>query len=100
ENGDLIFFGADTAKVVNDALGALRLRIGHDLGLVNGAWAPLWVVNFPMFEWDEQAQRWNALHHPFTAPRTDDPAEVRAHPERCLSRAYDMVLNGTELGGG
>jgi aspartyl-tRNA synthetase len=100
ENGDLIFFGADTAKVVNDALGALRLRVGHDLGLVHGAWAPLWVVNFPMFEWDEQAQRWNALHHPFTAPRTEDPAEVRAHPERCLSRAYDMVLNGTELGGG
>lgn len=100
ENGDLIFFGADTAKVVNDALGALRLRIGHDLGLINGAWAPLWVVNFPMFEWDEQERRWNALHHPFTAPRTDDPAEVRAHPERCLSRAYDMVLNGTELGGG
>ncbi len=100
ENGDLIFFGADTAKVVNDALGALRLRVGHDLGLLNSAWAPLWVVNFPMFEWDEQARRWNALHHPFTAPRTDDPAEVRAHPERCLSRAYDMVLNGTELGGG
>ncbi|MDZ7621946.1 MAG: aspartate--tRNA ligase [Candidatus Competibacteraceae bacterium] len=100
ENGDLIFFGADTAKVVNDALGALRLRVGHDLGLVNSEWAPLWVVNFPMFEWDEQAQRWNALHHPFTAPRTDDPAEVRANPERCLSRAYDMVLNGTELGGG
>ena len=100
ENGDLIFFGADAAKVVNDALGALRLRIGHDLGLVNGAWAPLWVVNFPMFEWDEQERRWNALHHPFTAPRTDDPAEVRANPERCLSRAYDMVLNGTELGGG
>jgi len=100
ENGDLIFFGADAAKVVNDALGALRLRVGHDLGLVNSAWAPLWVVNFPMFEWDEQERRWNALHHPFTAPRTDDPAEVRANPERCLSRAYDMVLNGTELGGG
>ena len=100
ENGDLIFFGADTAKVVNDALGALRLRVGHDLGLVHGEWAPLWVVNFPMFEWDEQERRWNALHHPFTAPRTDDPAEVRANPERCLSRAYDMVLNGTELGGG
>ncbi|TVR60815.1 MAG: aspartate--tRNA ligase [Candidatus Competibacteraceae bacterium] len=100
ENGDLIFFGADAAKVVNDALGALRLRVGHDLGLINSAWAPLWVVNFPMFEWDEQERRWNALHHPFTAPRTDDPAEVRANPERCLSRAYDMVLNGTELGGG
>ena len=100
ENGDLIFFGADTAKVVNDALGALRLRVGLDLGLLSGEWAPLWVVNFPMFEWDEQGQRWNALHHPFTAPRTDDPAEMRANPERCLSRAYDMVLNGTEIGGG
>ncbi len=100
ENGDLIFFGADSVKVVNDALGALRLRIGHDLGLVHGEWAPLWVVNFPMFEWDDQEKRWNALHHPFTAPRVDDPAEVRANPERCLSRAYDMVLNGTEIGGG
>jgi aspartyl-tRNA synthetase len=100
ENGDLIFFGADSAKVVNDALGALRIKVGHDLGLVSGEWAPLWVVNFPMFEWDEQEQRWNALHHPFTAPRNDDPAEMRANPERCLSRAYDMVLNGTEIGGG
>ena len=100
ENGDLIFFGADSAKVVNDALGALRLKVGHDLGLVKSDWAPLWVVNFPMFEWDEQDQRWNALHHPFTAPRTDDPAEVRANPGQCLSRAYDMVLNGSEIGGG
>ena len=100
ENGDLIFFGADSAKVVNDALGALRIKIGHDLGLVHGEWAPLWVVNFPMFEWDGKEQRWNALHHPFTAPRTDDPAEMHAHPEQCLSRAYDMVLNGTEVGGG
>jgi aspartyl-tRNA synthetase len=65
-----------------------------------GEWAPLWVVNFPMFEWDEHDQRWNALHHPFTAPRTDDPAEVQANPGRCLSRAYDMVLNGSEIGGG
>ncbi len=100
ENGDLIFFGADSAKVVNDALGALRLRVGMDLGLVSGEWAPLWVVNFPMFEWDEQEKRWNALHHPFTAPRVDDAAEVRANPKQCLSRAYDMVLNGTEIGGG
>ncbi|MFZ1828675.1 MAG: aspartate--tRNA ligase [Candidatus Competibacteraceae bacterium] len=100
ENGDLIFFGADSAKVVNDALGALRLKVGHDLGLVKGDWAPLWVVNFPMFEWDEQGQRWNALHHPFTAPRRDDPAELRANPGHCLSRAYDMVLNGSEIGGG
>ena len=100
ENGDLLFFGADSAKVVNDALGALRIKLGHDLGLVKGEWAPLWVVNFPMFEWDEHDQRWNALHHPFTAPRTDDPAEVQANPGRCLSRAYDMVLNGSEIGGG
>ncbi|MGB4946108.1 MAG: aspartate--tRNA ligase [Candidatus Competibacter denitrificans] len=100
ENGDLIFFGAGTTKVVNDALGALRVRVGTDLGLMNREWAPLWVVNFPMFEWDEQAGRWNALHHPFTAPRVDDPAEVRADPAGCLSRAYDMVLNGTEIGGG
>ena len=100
ENGDLLFFGADSAKVVNDALGALRIKLGHDLDLVHGEWAPLWVVNFPMFEWDEHDRRWNALHHPFTSPRTEDPAEVRANPERCLSRAYDMVLNGTEIGGG
>ncbi|MER2528976.1 MAG: aspartate--tRNA ligase [Candidatus Competibacter denitrificans] len=100
ENSDLIFFGAGTTKVVNDALGALRVRVGTDLGLMNREWAPLWVVNFPMFEWDEQASRWNALHHPFTAPRVDDPAEVRADPAGCLSRAYDMVLNGTEIGGG
>lgn len=100
ENGDLIFFGADSAKVVNDALGALRIKIGHDLNLVHGDWAPLWVVNFPMFEWDDKENRWNALHHPFTAPRTDDPEEMRANPARCLSRAYDMVLNGTEIGGG
>ncbi|HAS50307.1 MAG TPA: aspartate--tRNA ligase [Gammaproteobacteria bacterium] len=100
ENGDLIFFGADSTKVVNDALGALRLKVGHDLGLIKSAWAPLWVVNFPMFEWDEPEQRWNALHHPFTAARTDDPAEVRANPGQCLSKAYDMVLNGSEIGGG
>jgi aspartyl-tRNA synthetase len=100
ENGDLIFFGADSAKIVNDALGALRLRVGTDLGLLTSEWAPLWVVNFPMFEWDEQEQRWNALHHPFTAPRVDNPDEVRANPAQCLSRAYDMVLNGTEIGGG
>ncbi len=100
ESGDLIFFGADSVKVVNDALGALRIKIGHDLNLLKGEWAPLWVVNFPMFEWDGAEQRWNALHHPFTAPRTEDPEDVRANPQQCLSRAYDMVLNGTEIGGG
>jgi aspartyl-tRNA synthetase len=99
-NGDLLFFGADSAKTVNDALGALRVRIGQDLGLVNGAWAPLWVVNFPMFEWDADEQRWNALHHPFTAPLVESPAELKKNPESCLSRAYDLVLNGTEVGGG
>ena len=100
ESGDLIFFGADSSKVVNDALGALRIKIGHDLNLLKGEWAPLWVVNFPMFEWDGAEQRWNALHHPFTAPRTENPEDVRANPQQCLSRAYDMVLNGTEIGGG
>ena len=100
ESGDLIFFGADSTKVVNDALGALRVKLGHDLKLLKSEWAPLWVVNFPMFEWDETDRRWNALHHPFTAPRTEDPDEVQANPQQCLSRAYDMVLNGTEIGGG
>ena len=99
-NNDLIFFGADSAKVVNDALGALRLRLGQDLDLIQGAWAALWVVNFPMFEWDEEAGRWNALHHPFTSPRVDSLEQLRESPASCLSRAYDMVLNGTEVGGG
>ena len=100
ESGDLIFFGADSIKVVNEALGALRVKLGHDLKLLKSDWAPLWVVNFPMFEWDATERRWNALHHPFTAPRTEDPEEVRANPQQGLSRAYDMVLNGTEIGGG
>ena len=98
--GDLIFFGAATTKVVNDALGALRLRVGQDLNLLHGDWSPLWVVNFPMFDWDENEQRWNALHHPFTAPLVNEPDELKQHPDACLSRAYDMVLNGTEIGGG
>ncbi|HYQ92198.1 MAG TPA: aspartate--tRNA ligase [Candidatus Competibacteraceae bacterium] len=99
-NNDLIFFGADSAKVVNDALGALRLRLGQDLDLIQGAWAALWVVNFPMFEWDEETGRWNALHHPFTSPRVDSLEQLKESPASCLSRAYDMVLNGTEVGGG
>ncbi len=99
-NGDLIFFGADKASVVNDALGALRVRIGHDRGLVQHGWAPLWVVDFPMFEWDDRAGSWTPLHHPFTAPAVDNADELREKPKRALSRAYDMVLNGTELGGG
>ena len=98
--GDLIFFGADKARVVNDALGALRVKIGHDRGFVQRAWCPLWVVDFPMFEWDDNANAWTPLHHPFTAPAVNNPDELRAHPKQALSRAYDMVLNGTELGGG
>ena len=97
---DLIFFGADTAKVVNDSLGALRLKIGQDLKLVQPGWRPLWVVDFPMFEWDTDEKRWVAMHHPFTAPRNDDPAALRAQPGEALARAYDLVLNGAEIGGG
>ncbi|MBD3618344.1 MAG: aspartate--tRNA ligase [Chromatiales bacterium] len=100
ENGDIIFFGADRARVVNEALGALRVRVGHDLGLVEHGWRPLWVVDFPMFEFDEKDGRWVALHHPFTAPSVDDPAALHDNPGQVLSRAYDMVLNGTEVGGG
>jgi len=99
-DGDLIFFGADKASVVNDALGALRLRIGHDQGLIESGWRPLWVVDFPMFEWDDQAHNWAPLHHPFTAPAVDDPEALRAEPRQALSRAYDLVLNGVEVGGG
>jgi aspartyl-tRNA synthetase len=100
-DGDLIFFGADKATVVNEALGALRVRLGHDRELLQGTWAPLWVVDFPMFEWDEQIKRWVALHHPFTSPKTEHLGLLDGdNPGACLSRAYDMVLNGTELGGG
>jgi len=100
EDGDLVFFGADRASVVNESLGALRVKLGHDRGMVEGEWRPLWVVDFPMFEWDEKASRWMALHHPFTAPNVGDPAVLEENPGTSLSRAYDMVLNGTELGGG
>jgi len=99
-DGDLIFFGADSAKVVNDSLGALRLKIGHELKLVSAGWRPLWVVDFPMFEWDADAKRWVAMHHPFTAPANDDPAALRGTPAAALAKAYDMVLNGSEIGGG
>ncbi len=98
--GDLVFFGADSAKVVNDALGALREKLGMDLGLLEAGWKPLWVVDFPMFEWDEGEQRWFALHHPFTAPSAPDLAALRNDPGSALSRAYDLVLNGSEIGGG
>lgn len=100
QTGDVIFFGADKAKIVNDAMGALRIKIGHDLNLVENAWKPLWVVDFPMFERDDSGTRWQALHHPFTAPKIDDVADLEAHPGDCVSRAYDMVLNGVEIGGG
>jgi aspartyl-tRNA synthetase len=99
-DGDLIFFGADQGRIVSDALGALRLKVGQDRGLVAAGWQPLWVVDFPMFEWDEEGRRWTAIHHPFTSPQNDDPAALRAGPEAALARAYDVVLNGTELGGG
>lgn len=100
KSGDLIFFGADKARVVNDALGALRVKVGEDRGLVAEGWAPLWVVDFPMFEKDKTTKSWTALHHPFTAPSIDDPENLRANPGAALSRAYDMVLNGSEIGGG
>jgi len=100
KTGDLVFFGADSINIVNEALGALRVKLGHDLGLVKHGWQPLWVVAFPMFEWDEKSNRWTALHHPFTAPREEDLGLLETDPGKCLSRAYDMVLNGTELGGG
>ena len=104
-NGDLIFFGADKAKIVNDALGALRVKVGlsefgRNHGLFEDKWAPLWVVDFPMFEYDEAAQRWNAVHHPFTAPKDGHEALMKTDPGACIAKAYDMVLNGWEIGGG
>ena len=99
-DNDLLFFGADQAKIVSDALGALRLKIGQDRGLVRAGWQPLWVIDFPMFEWDASAERWQATHHPFTSPQSDDPAALAAAPGQALARAYDFVLNGSEVGGG
>jgi aspartyl-tRNA synthetase len=105
QDGDILFFGADKAKVVNDAIGALRLKIGHsefakNSGLFEDRWAPLWVVDFPMFEHDEESGRWNAVHHPFTAPKDGHEDWMTTDPGRCVAKAYDMVLNGWELGGG
>ncbi len=100
KSGDLIFFGADKAQVVNDALGALRIKVGEDRGMIAEGWQPLWIVDFPMFERDKQSNRWTSLHHPFTAPATDDVDALKAAPGTVLSRAYDMVLNGSEIGGG
>ncbi|MBW3501331.1 aspartate--tRNA ligase [Janthinobacterium sp. HSC-3S05] len=105
QDGDLIFFGADKAKVVNDAIGALRVKIGHSefgkkAGLFEDVWKPLWVVDFPMFEHDEEADRWTATHHPFTAPKDGHEDMLESDPGACIAKAYDMVLNGWELGGG
>jgi aspartyl-tRNA synthetase len=100
QDNDIIFFGADAAKVVNDAIGALRIKVGQDMKLVQAGWRPLWVVDFPMFEWDPEAKRWVAMHHPFTSPMNDDAAALRANPDGALAKAYDMVLNGSEIGGG
>ncbi|MCW5666038.1 MAG: aspartate--tRNA ligase [Piscinibacter sp.] len=104
-NGDLIFFGADKAKVANDAIGALRIKIGHSefgkaRGLLQGQWEPLWVIDFPMFEHDDEAQRWNAVHHPFTSPKDGHEDWLETDPGKCIAKAYDVVLNGIELGGG
>lgn len=104
-NGDILFFGADKVKVVNDGMGALRVRIGHSefarrTGLFESRWAPLWVVDFPMFEYDEEGQRWSAVHHPFTAPKDGHEDWMVSAPEKCLAKGYDMVLNGWEIGGG
>ena len=101
QSGDLIFFGADKTKVVNDALGALRSKLGHEKGYVNGkAWEPLWVVDFPMFEYDEENKRWSACHHPFTSPKDGHEALMATDPGKCLAKAYDLALNGWEMGGG
>ena len=98
--GDVIFFGADKAKVVNDALGALRAKLGHDKGMVDKEWRPLWVVDFPMFEWDEEGKRWGAMHHPFTSPKDGHEDLLSSDPASALSKGYDMVLNGWEIGAG
>ncbi len=99
-NGDIVFFGAGKYSTVSDFMGAVRLKAGKDFGLVEDGWRPLWVTDFPMFEWDEEAQRFVALHHPFTAPAVDDEADLRANAATAVSRGYDMVLNGNEIGGG
>ena len=100
EDGDVIFFGADKAKIVNDALGALRVRVGHDKGYAEKSWRPLWVVDFPMFEYDEAEKRWSAMHHPFTSPKDEHEDLLATDPGKAISKGYDMVLNGSEIGGG
>ena len=100
KDGDLIFFGADSHKVVSDAIGALRLKVGVDQKLTTEGWKPLWVVDFPMFDWDPDEKRWVAMHHPFTSPVNDDVAALKAKPDGALAKAYDLVLNGSEIAGG
>ena len=101
QSGDLIFFGADKTKVVNDALGALRVKVGHEKGFMNGTvWAPIWIIDFPMFEYDEDEKRWNACHHPFTSPKDAHIDLLASDPGQCLAKAYDLALNGWEIGGG
>jgi aspartyl-tRNA synthetase len=100
KTGDIIFFGSDTTKIVNEALGALRIKVGEDLGIVEGGWRPVWVIDFPMFEHESLTGRWQSTHHPFTAPSISDPEELLKNPGQALSRAYDLVLNGSEIGGG
>ena len=100
ENGDIVFFGADKSNIVNDSLGALRVKIGEDFGFIKEGWKPLWIVDFPMFEKDKNSNRWTSLHHPFTAPSIDSVKELEKNPGTVLSKAYDMVLNGSEIGGG
>lgn len=100
QNGEIILFGADKAKVVNEAMGALRLKLGHEKGLANGEWKPMWVVDFPMFEYDEEEDRYVACHHPFTSPKDEHIDKLTTNPAECLAKAYDIVLNGWELGGG
>jgi aspartyl-tRNA synthetase len=100
KDGDLMFFGADRAKVVNDALGALRAKIGHERGYAQPGWRPLWVLDFPMFEWDEEEKRWNAMHHPFTSPADGHEDRLETDPAGARAKAHDMVLNGWEIGGG
>jgi aspartyl-tRNA synthetase len=99
-SGDLIFFGADKTKIVNDVLGSLRSKLGHDLNLLKDKWAPVWIIDFPMFEYNNEEKRWESLHHPFTSPKTDDIESIKKDPGGAISRAYDLVMNGIELGGG
>jgi len=99
-SGDLIFFGADKTKIVNEALGSLRSKLGHDLNLLKDKWAPVWIIDFPMFEYNNEEKRWESLHHPFTSPNTNDIESIKKDPGGAISRAYDLVMNGIELGGG